>query len=58
VEFHVHIDASSIALGEILAQLGEGNLDNPIYFSRRNPFQAEHIYTTIEREGLTKAYAL
>ena len=29
-EFHVHVDASSVALGVVLAQPGEGNLDNPI----------------------------
>jgi len=32
-EFHVHVDASSIALGAILDQLGEGDLDHPIVFS-------------------------
>jgi hypothetical protein len=31
-EFHVHIDASSIVLGTILARLGEGCLDHPIAF--------------------------
>jgi hypothetical protein len=30
--FHVHVDASFIALGVILAQLGEGSIDHPIYF--------------------------
>jgi hypothetical protein len=32
IEFHVHVDASSIALGAILAQPREGNMDYPIYF--------------------------
>jgi hypothetical protein len=58
VEFHVHIDASGIALGEILAQPGEGNLDHPIYFSSRKLSQAEHNYTTTKREGLEMVYAL
>jgi hypothetical protein len=31
--FHVHVDASSITLGVILAQPGEGSIDHPIYFS-------------------------
>ena len=35
VEFHVQIDALTIALGAILAQPGEGNLDNPISFESR-----------------------
>jgi hypothetical protein len=33
--FHVHVDASSIALGAILAQPRVGDLDHPISFVRR-----------------------
>jgi hypothetical protein len=54
----VHIDASVIMLGAILAQPGEGNLDHPVYFSSRKLSQAEHNYTTTEREGLEMVYAL
>ena len=32
-EFHVHVDASSITLGIILAQSGEGNIDHIIAFA-------------------------
>jgi hypothetical protein len=32
--FHVHVDASTISLGAILAQLGVGDLDHPIAFTR------------------------
>ena len=32
-EFHVHVDASSIALGVVPAQPWEGDLDHPISFS-------------------------
>jgi hypothetical protein len=35
-EFHVHVDASSIALSIVLAQLGEGELHHPIAFASRN----------------------
>ena len=35
VSFPVHVDASSIELGFILAQLGEGGLENPIAFVSR-----------------------
>jgi hypothetical protein len=35
-EFHVHVDASAIALGAILVHPGEGDLDHPIAFARRN----------------------
>jgi hypothetical protein len=34
-EFHVHVDVSSISLGTILSQLGEGDIDHPIYFASR-----------------------
>ena len=55
--FHVHVDASSIVLGTILAQLGEG-LDHLIAFSSRKLSSAEHTYTTTERGGLAMVYAL
>jgi hypothetical protein len=35
-EFHVHVDASSIALGATLSQPGEGDIDHPIYFASKN----------------------
>ena len=56
--FHVHVDAPSIALGIILAQPGEGNIDDPIAFARRKLSLAERNYTTTEREGLAMVYAL
>jgi len=34
-EFHVHVDASSITLGTILSQAGEGEIDHPINFTSR-----------------------
>jgi hypothetical protein len=34
-KFHVHVDSSAIALGEILAQPSVGDLDHPIAFGRR-----------------------
>ena len=58
VEFHMHIDASGIDLGEILTQHGEGNLDHPIYFAIRKLSQAKSKYTTIKREGLAMVCSL
>ena len=55
--FHVHVDASSIALGIFFYQPW-GVLDHPIAFSSRNLSLAEHNYTTTEREGLEMVYAL
>ena len=52
------MDASSIALGVVLAHLGEGDLDYPITFASRNLSSVEKNYTTIDREGLAMVYAL
>ena len=57
-EFHVHVDASSIALGIVWVQLGEGNIDHPIAFASRKLSTAEKNYTTTEGEGLAMVYAL
>jgi hypothetical protein len=42
--FHVHVDASAIALGAILVQPREGDLDHPISFSRRKLSDSEQNY--------------
>jgi hypothetical protein len=57
-EFHVHVDVSSIALGELLEQPGEGDIDHPLSFFSRKLSTAEINYTTTEREGLAMVYAL
>jgi hypothetical protein len=57
-EFHVHIDVSSIALGVVLAQPGEGDIDHMLDFSKRKLSTVEINYTTTEREGLAMVYAL
>ena len=57
-QFHVHIDASSIPLGAVLAQLGETIVDHPVYFASRKLSNAERNYTTMEREALVMVYSL
>jgi hypothetical protein len=57
-KFHVHVDASSIALGVVLAQLGIGDIDHSLSFSRRKLSTIEINYTTTEREGLAMVYAV
>jgi hypothetical protein len=47
-EFHVHVDALSIALGTILSQLGEGDMDRPIYFASIKLSIGEKNYTTMK----------
>jgi len=39
-EFHVHVDASSIALGVVLTQLGAGDIENLIAFASRKLFKS------------------
>jgi hypothetical protein len=58
VEFHVHVDASCIALGAVLTQEGGEGLDHPIAFASRRLSKAEKNYSTTEREGLAMVYAL
>lgn len=57
-QFHVHIDASGITLGAVLAQPRERNMDHPIYFASRKLSTTKKNYTTIEREALTMVYSL
>lgn len=57
-EFHVHVDASCIALGVVLAQTGVGEIDHPIDFASRKLSKVENNYTTTKREGLAMVYAL
>ena len=57
-EFHVHVDASSIVLGIVLIELGEGALDHPIAFTSVKLSTTKKIFTTTEREGLAMVYAL
>ena len=54
----VHVDTSSIALGAVLAQPGEGSINPSIAFASRKLLIAEKNYTTTEREGLAMVYAL
>ena len=48
-EFHVHVNASSIPLGVVLAQPGEGDLYHPIAHDSRKLSFDERNYTTMER---------
>ena len=45
-EFHVHVDASYIALGAVLAQPGVGEIDHPISFASRKLSKVERNYST------------
>jgi hypothetical protein len=57
-EFHVHVDAYSIALGVVLAQPRAGDIDQPLAFASRKLSTTKINYTTTEREWLAMVYAL
>jgi hypothetical protein len=56
--FHVHVDASTIKLGAIMAQPRAGDLEHPIAFARMNLSESKQNYNTTEREDLAMVYAL
>ena len=57
-KFHVHIDASGIAIGAILTQPGDDGMDYPIFYSSQKLNKAERNYSTTEREALGMIFAL
>jgi len=57
-EFYVHLYASAIALGWVLTQPGEGDIDHLMSFSSIKLSDLKHNYNTTEREGLEIVYAL
>jgi len=58
VEFHVHVDASCIALGAVLTQEGAEGVDHPIAFASQILSEAEKNYPTTKRKLLEMVYAL
>ena len=56
--FHVHVDASNFAIGCILAQLGEHNMDFPISYASWQLNDVEKNYTMTEKAGLGMIYAV
>ena len=56
--FHVHINASNFAIGCVLAQPREHNMDFPVLYTSRQLNSAKKNYTTIEQEGLGMIYAV
>lgn len=58
LEFHVHTDASNIAIGAMLAQNPTGKCDQPILYASQLLTSAKQNYTTTERDALAMVYAL
>jgi hypothetical protein len=58
LEFHVHIDASQLVVGAILAQKPTSKIDQPVMYSSRLLNYAERNYIITKREVLAMVYAL
>ena len=58
IKFHVHIDASGLAIDTYLTQPGDDGVDYPIVYSSRKLNKAERNYLTTEREALGMVFAL
>lgn len=58
IEFYVHMDASNIAVGAMLAQNPIGKCDQLILYASRPLNCAKWNYIAIEREALAMFYAL
>ena len=57
-KFHVHIDASALAIDAILAQPTDDSTDHPNAYARRKLNKAQRNYSTTEREALGMVFAL
>ena len=57
-KFHVHIDASALAVGAILTQPTNDAADHPNAYASRKLNRVERNYSTTEREALGMVFAL
>lgn len=57
-EFHVHVDSSCTALGAMMTQPGEGDIDHRVAFVSRKLSKVQKKYSTTEHEGLAMLYVL
>jgi hypothetical protein len=58
MEFHVHIDASLLAVGAMLAQNPIIKYDQPIVYVSKLLNKAKQDYTATKKEALIMVYAL
>lgn len=56
--FHVHVDVLCIALGVVLRQVGEGELDHPIAFMSKKLSKDEKNYSMTKHEELAMVYTI
>ena len=57
-KFHVHIDASSLAVGAILTQPADDATDHPSAYASRKSNKDERNYSTTKREALGMVFFL
>lgn len=57
-EFHIHVDVSSNALGVVITQVSEGEMDHPIAFVSRKLSKVEKNYSTTKSKGFPMVCAL
>ena len=58
MDFHVHCDASNIAIGVVLAQNIHGDRDSPIHYASQLLNNVEKNYSTTKREALAMIYSV
>ena len=54
----MHVDAFAYAVGCVLAQRGDGNMDFPISYASRQLNSTKQNYSTTKREGLGMIFAV
>jgi hypothetical protein len=57
-EFHVFVDASDIAIGNILMSKYKKSWFGPVYYATRRLSKAERNYSTTEQEALGMIYSV
>jgi hypothetical protein len=57
LEFHVHIKASQLAIGAIMAQNPIGKIDQLVMYSSKLLNSIERNYTITKRKTLAMVYA-
>jgi hypothetical protein len=57
-KFHVHVDASNVAVGLVLAQPYDDTMDHPNVYASQKLNKVERNYSTVERESLSMIFAL
>ena len=58
IKFHVHINVSDLAIGEILTQPRDDGMDYPIVYNSRKLNKAKRNYSTTEGEAFIMVFAL